>query len=157
MDRRRSIRRALAWALALTLAACGGGTVGDGVDAPSATLAADQPTAQSLVTTARAGTAALWPGGTVSGATVVGQPSVTVVGNEVVIESGTLHSDFAGGWLALDYGGWTYDSTTGVASAGTITITGITGNSAAITIGPGGYSVAITVFGLTVTFDVPFT
>lgn len=157
MEPGRTIRRALGWALALTLAACGGGTAGDGNDAPSAALAVDQPTAQALVDTARAGTAALWPGGTVSGSTVVGQPSVTVVGNEVVIESGTLHSDFTGGWLALDYSGWTYDSRTGVASAGTITITGITGNSAAITVGPGGYSVAITVFGLTVRFDVPFT
>lgn len=159
MNSGRWIRWATAWAPLLALVACGGGAVGDSVDTrtPTAALDASQSTAQSLVATARAGASALLPGGAVSGSVVVGQPSVTVSGDTVLIDSGTLHTDYAAGWLELDYSGWTYDAATGVASAGTITVTGITGNSAAITITPNGYSVAITVFGLTVTFGVPFT
>ncbi len=112
MNSGRWIRWATAWAPLLALVACGGGAVGDSVDTstPTAALDASQSTAQSLVATARAGASALLPGGAVSGSVVVGQPSVTVSGDTVLIDSGTLHTDYAAGWLELDYSGWTYDA-----------------------------------------------
>lgn len=77
----------------------------------------------------------------VNGTTVVGQPSITVSGANTTIGSGSINVNYGGGWVTVVYSGWVFNTSTGLPSAGTATITAANGSSATITVTSTGYLV----------------
>lgn len=90
----------------------------------------------------------------INGVTVVGEPVVTQNGHIATIVSGTVHVFYGSGWVEYSFNNWTYDTTTGKPTAGTLTITGSNGNRAVITVNGSSYVIAITVNGSTTTFTI---
>lgn len=77
---------------------------------------------------------------------------LTTSGTVTTVSDGIIDSPT----IDCDYNGWVYDSATGRATGGSVTITDGQGNSAVITVTATGYQVVITLNGSTSTWVVPF-
>lgn len=93
---------------------------------------------------------------TVNGSTVIGQPVVAVTGTSATISSGTIRTNYGGGWVEVSISNWHYDTATGRPTSGTMTVTAANGTTATITVTNTGYTVQITVNGVTSSYSVPF-
>lgn len=93
----------------------------------------------------------------INGTTVIGKPTVSTSGSTATISSGKSRSYYGNGsnWVEISYSNWSYDTTTGRPTSGTITVNGSTG-SATITVTSTGYNVAINVNGATKNYTVAF-
>lgn len=90
-------------------------------------------------------------------ATTVGNSSIS---NVSVTTSGTVttvsRATVKGKTVQVVYSGWVFDSTTGRASAGTVTVSDSNGNSATVQVVSGGYKVTIVYGGSTVVYNVAY-
>jgi hypothetical protein len=99
-------------------------------------------------------------GPNVSCSTVVGDSrisgvSLTINGQEIVVNSANIRANFgaANGYVDCVYNGYSFNGTAGL--GGTVSITGSNNTSAVITATSTGYTVTITVNGVTTTYTVP--
>ncbi len=74
-------------------------------------------------------------------------------GSVTTVSQGRISNDY----VDCLYNGWVFDSTTGRATAGTVTVTAPNGDRAVITAANNGYTVVITVGGSSNTFTVAFS
>ncbi|MEY4755003.1 MAG: hypothetical protein RJA44_2678 [Pseudomonadota bacterium] len=94
---------------------------------------------------------------TVSGQSVVGDPTVQRSGSSATIGAGTVRANLgSSGFVELAYTQWVFDTTTHRATSWSVTVAGASGTQAVISVGNTGYDVALTIGGTTKHYVVPF-
>jgi len=89
---------------------------------------------------------------TTVGSNEVSNVTVRTAGNVTTVDTGRISNSL----IDCVYSGWVFDSSTGRATSGTVTVTAPNGDRAVITATTNGYTVVITVGGTSQTFTVTF-
>ncbi len=92
----------------------------------------------------------------VDGVSVLGSPSISRTGNNVLVTRGVTRNNLGSGFVESNYNGWAFDRITGRASAGSATVTAANGRSASVSIDVDGYHVTINADGMANVYVVPF-
>ena len=92
------------------------------------------------------------------GASNISSSNIVTIGNATTIRSATYvyNSTSAGGIIKVVFNNWQYDTTTGRAVSGSITVTGANGNSVKIDATGSGYTVTYTVNGAVTAYTVKY-
>lgn len=93
------------------------------------------------------------------GSAAVRNVNVSRNGTKTTVTSATVKTNGSAtsNNLTVTYSGWVYDSATGRATSGTVTVTDTNGRSATITVTSTGYRVVITAGGTTRTYDIAYS
>jgi hypothetical protein len=93
---------------------------------------------------------------TVNHQTVIGDPVLTRGTGSTTINSGTVRANLGAGYADFAFAGWRFDQSTGRASAGTVSVTGASGQAATISPGDSGYQVELNLGGTKTTYTVAY-
>jgi hypothetical protein len=83
---------------------------------------------------------------------------LTNSGTTTTVQSANVRANLASanGYVDCVYNGWSFNSATGRAGAGTVTITGLGNTTATVSTSATGYTVVVNINGVSTTYTVPF-